>query len=126
MVKEVKDPSLSQERRRAVSEMAQSKEADLVALERERKVFLETSDQNLAQKMDALQKKITQTVMETVNEYAATQDVDFVFDESGLSRSEIPFLIYVRDRIDLTEEVLKILNKDAPKKEAPEEPQTNE
>lgn len=126
MVKEIKDPSLSQNKREAVGQMVRSKEADLQALERERQVFLETSDKSLAQKMETLQSQITQTVMDTVNEYAATQDVDFVFDESGISRSEVPFLIYVRNRIDLTEAVLKILNKDAPVQEETKAPNPGE
>lgn len=115
MILEINDSSLSAARRQAVQQAAKSKEADLQALVRERDVFLETSDKNLNQKMNALQDDINNTVAEAVREYAETQEVDFVFDETGRSLQQVPFLIYVRNRIDLTDAVLEILNKDAPK-----------
>jgi len=115
MINEINDPSLSAARRQTVSQAAKSKEADLQALIRERDVFLETSDKNLNQKMNALQDEINNLVAEAVREYAETQEVDFVFDEAGKSLQQVPFLIYVRNRIDLTDAVLEILNKDAPK-----------
>lgn len=115
MINEINDPSLSAARRQTVSQAAKSKEADLQALIRERDVFLETSDKNLNQKMNALQDEINNLVAEAVRGYAETQEVDFVFDEAGRSLQQVPFLIYVRNRIDLTDAVLEILNKDAPK-----------
>lgn len=123
MAAEVNDPSLSESRREAVAQALQSKDADLKALMRERDVFLETSRNNLEQKMMSLQSDINRTIAETVQEYAASQDVDFVFDETGVSLSRVPFLIYVRDKIDFTEPVLKILNADAP---APEDEDKSE
>lgn len=66
--------------------------------------------------------QIRADVLEAVNAHAATatENVDYVFDNSGLTTSQVPFLIYVRNKIDLTGAVLAKLNKDAPKvEEAP-------
>lgn len=125
MIKEMNDPSLAANRRNTIREQAKGKRADLQNLEGERQQFVKRRDQALAQKMASLQNDITEEVIETVNAYAETQDVDYVFDESAVSRSEVPFLIYVRNKVDLTEAVLKILNKDAPEGYEPGEPDAN-
>jgi Skp family chaperone for outer membrane proteins len=114
MVKEMKDPSFSLAKRNAIREEAAVKQADLQALERELNVFLNRRDQELREKMATLQNEIVQDVMEKVNAYAETREVDLVLDESGISTTEVPFLIYVREKIDLTDPVLKLLNADAP------------
>ena len=57
---------------------------------------------------------IRNKVETAVSEHAATLDVNLVFDESGLTSSRTPFLIYSRNAVDLTDAVLKKLNKDAP------------
>jgi hypothetical protein len=53
-------------------------------------------------------------VADQVNDYAALQDVDLVFDTSGKSTSSFPFVLYERDAVDLSEAILEILNKNAP------------
>jgi outer membrane protein len=121
MVKEMQDPTLSASRRQTVREAAQSKEADVQALVRERTVFIEDSLKNLQKKYRAQSEQINDTIAQTVREFAATKDVDFVFDGTGLSNQNVPFLIYVRDPVDFTDAVLEILNKDAPKKTEKEE-----
>ena len=114
LVTDARDPALADARRQQAMKSAQLRENDLKALLREREVFLTDSERNLAQKMATLRAEINGEVEEAVQKYAASQDVDFVFDETGKSLQEVPFLIYVRNRIDLTDAVLKILNKDAP------------
>ena len=39
---------------------------------------------------------------------------DYVFDKSGLSTSQVPFLLYTKDATDITAGLLGVLNKDAP------------
>lgn len=114
MVQEMNDPSLSPLKRASIQEKAKEKQADLQVLQRELQIFLRDRDRELQENLATLQNEIVNVVMEAVNTYAETQDVDFVFDESGISKTDVPFLIYVRNRIDLTDPVLKILNKDAP------------
>lgn len=111
---EFNDPSLSAEKKKAISKTAADRKATLAALEREREEFLQRRGRALSQKMGGLMDQIRSDVLEAVNAYAATQNVDYVFDDSGLTTSQVPFLIYVRDKVDLTEAVLANLNKDAP------------
>lgn len=111
---EVNDPSFSVEKRKEMAEEAQGKLGYLKLLENKLKEFLQTREGALREKITGLIIELRQKVMKTVYEYAATQDVDIVFDASGTTSLNAPFLLYVRSPVDLTDEVLKILNKDAP------------
>jgi Skp family chaperone for outer membrane proteins len=114
LAKIARDPSLGFADRDEARKETRSKEADLQALIQERVVFIEKSRDDLLTKMEAIQKEIGQDISDRVNQYATKQEFDLVFDSTGVSRSEFPFLIYDRDATDLTEGFLKILNKDAP------------
>ncbi len=117
---EFNDPSLSADKKKAISKTAADRKATLAALEREREEFLQRRGRALNQKMGGIMDQIRTDVIEAVNAHAATQNADYVFDNSGLTTSQVPFLIYVRNKIDLTDAVLEKLNKDAPKvEEAP-------
>ncbi|MGY8657953.1 MAG: OmpH family outer membrane protein [Verrucomicrobiales bacterium] len=119
---EFNDPSLSSDKKKSISKTVADRRATLAALEREREEFLRRRGRALNQKMGGLMEQIRADVFEAVNAHAATatEDVDYVFDNSGLTTSQVPFLIYVRNKIDLTGAVLAKLNKDAPKvEEAP-------
>ncbi len=129
---EFNDPSLSQAKRESIAteakaaEMelarlresiatkAKAVEAELARLKKDREEVLNRRRSELNQKMRGLIADIRSKVMVAVNAHAATLDVDYVFDESGLTTSGVPFLVYVRNRIDLTDAVLEKLNKDAP------------
>jgi outer membrane protein len=47
-------------------------------------------------------------------EQAQTDDYDFVFDKSGMSTSQVPFILFAKDAYDITATILTDLNKDAP------------
>src|SRR5947208_1530700 len=51
--------------------------------------------------------KITDVVMEKVK----TNNMDLVFDKSGMSINGVPFLLYSHDNIDFTNDIITVLNK---------------
>ena len=57
---------------------------------------------------------ILEEIRKLVEEQAKAEDYDYVFDKSGLSTSQVPFLLYTKDATDITAGLLKNLNKDAP------------
>jgi Skp family chaperone for outer membrane proteins len=63
-------------------------------------------------------KGILEEIRKLVEEQAKTDDYDYVFDKSGLSTSQVPFLLYTKDATDITADLLKDLNKDAPAEES--------
>jgi hypothetical protein len=59
-------------------------------------------------------KGILEEIRKLVEEEAKKEDYDYVFDKSGLSTSQVPFLLYTKDATDITAVLLEDLNKDAP------------
>ena len=54
---------------------------------------------------------IMQDISETVRKVAEGIAADFVFDVSGKTTHQVPALIYASPASDITNDVLKILNK---------------
>lgn len=85
-----------------------------IALDRERREFLKRRNQALNEKLMQRMKGILEEIRELVDEKAKLGDYDYVFDKSGQSTSQVPFLLYTKDATDITADLLKVLNKDAP------------
>lgn len=117
---DLRDPQLSETKRKSILAIAQEKNESMKNLQAERKEFLERSGRALNEKMVGLMNDIRADVIDAVNKYAEGAEVDYVFDESGLTSTQVPFIIYVRNRVDITADVLKLLNKNAPAAEKKE------
>lgn len=111
---EFNDPSLAEKKRKEIAASAQELAATRSVLIKEADEFLKKQRRSLNQKMVGMINDIRNKVETAVSEHAATLDVNLVFDESGLTSSRTPFLIYSRNTVDLTDAVLEKLNKDAP------------
>ena len=117
---EFNDPSLAETKRKEIAASAQELQTTRAVLIKESEEFLQTKRRSLNQKMLGMINDIRSKVETAVSDYAATLDVNLVFDESGLTSSRTPFLLYSRNTVDLTDAVLEKLNKDAPVPVAPE------
>jgi hypothetical protein len=122
---ELRDPSLAEAKRRASLEKLKLYDAKINALSKERDDFLKRRGNALNQKMASIMNEIR---IELVNKVAAhakdSTDVDYVVDSSGLTTAQVPFLLFAREKVDLTDDVLNLLNKEAPAETA-EEKKTN-
>ena len=54
---------------------------------------------------------IVKEITDVVNEKVKTNGFDFVFDKSGPSLNGVPLLLYSKDNVDFTNDVLATLNK---------------
>jgi outer membrane protein len=107
---------ISPEKKKAIAQVFGEREQTLVALRREREEFIKRRSRALNQKMVTKLQSIREIVGKQVRDHAAGIDVDYVFDSSGLTTNQVPFILYVRNKVDITDDVLKLLNKDAPAK----------
>ncbi len=112
--KQLEDPSLNDSKKQALYKDWQADQQTGIALDRERREFLQRRNQALNEKMVQRMKGILEEIRKLVEEKAKTDDFDYVFDKSGLSTSQVPFLLYTKDATDITAGLLKDLNKDAP------------
>lgn len=126
MRKQLEDPSLGDTKKQSVFNEWQAKQQEAVALDRERREFLQRRNQALNEKMVQRMKGILEEIRKLVEEQAKKEDYDYVFDKSGLSTSQVPFLLYTKDATDITAILLKDLNKDAPPESATSDEETLE
>lgn len=112
--KQLDDPSISDKKRQEVIKNFQLKTQEGVALDRERREFLQRRNTALNEKMVQKMRGILEEIRKLVEDRAKTDDYDYVFDKSGLSTSQVPFLLYTKDATDITAGLLERLNKDAP------------
>jgi outer membrane protein len=124
--KQIEDPSINDSKKQALFKDWQMQQQEGIALDRERREFLQRRNQALNEKMVQRMKGILEEIRKLVEEKAKSDNYDYVFDKSGLSTSQVPFLLYTKDATDVTAGLLKDLNKDAPAESAPAEEETEE
>ena len=112
--KQLDDPSLSDKRKQELFKGFQMKTQEGVALDRERREFLQRRNTALNEKMVQQMRGILEEIKKLVEDRAKADDYDYVFDKSGMSTSQVPFLLYTKDATDITGGLLGVLNKDAP------------
>ena len=116
--KQIEDPSLNDTKKQALFKDWQGQQQEGIALDRERREFLQRRNQALNEKMVQRMKVILEDIRKLVEAQAKADNYDYVFDKSGLSTSQVPFLLYTKDATDITAILLKDLNKDAPAESA--------
>ena len=112
--KQLDDPSISDKKKQDLFKTFQMKTQEGVALDRERREFLQRRNTALNEKMVQKMRGILEEIRKLVEDKAKSSDYDYVFDKSGLSTSQVPFLLYTKDATDITAGLLDQLNKDAP------------
>lgn len=111
--KKIEDPTLSDKVKRAKSNEFKLKLDEAKAMDRERREFLSRRTRALELKKQASMQGILQEIRKRIVDLSKKEDFDFVFDKSGLSSNQVPVLLYTKDATDVTETLLKELNKDA-------------
>jgi outer membrane protein len=119
--KQLEDPALNDSKKQSLFKEWQGQQQEGIALDRERREFLQRRNQALNENMVQRMKGILEEIRKLVEEKAKTDNYDYVFDKSGLSTSQVPFLLYTKDATDITAGLLKDLNKDAPAESLPAE-----
>jgi outer membrane protein len=119
--KQLEDPSIADTKKQTLFKEWQMQQQEGIALDRERREFLQRRNQALNEKMVQRMKGILEEIRKLVEEQAKVENFDYVFDKSGLSTSQVPFLLYTKDATDITAGLLKDLNKDAPAESLPAE-----
>jgi outer membrane protein len=124
--KQLEDPSLADSKKQTLFKEWQMQQQEGIALDRERREFLQRRNEALNEKMVQRMKGILEEIRKLVEEQAKLDNYDYVFDKSGLSTSQVPLLLYTKDATDITATLLKNLNKDAPAESSPAEVQPSD
>lgn len=119
--KQIEDPSVNESKKQSLIKDFQLQQQEGIQLDKERRDYIQRRTQALNENMVQRMKSLLEDIRKIVEERSKADNYDFVFDKSGMSTSQIPVLVYSKDATDITQSILKILNKDAPaEKSAPE------
>jgi len=114
LVEEIAKPELS-----AAAKAEKQKEADNKLTElRKQKESIDKFDsvrrQQLQDQSNRMRGGIVKEITEQVVKIAKSQNYTLVIDSSGASMNATTFLVYAEDRLDITVDVIRELNKNAP------------
>ena len=96
----------------------QTKVAAARTLDREIADYRSAKQTNLQDQFLRMRKDIVDDIMKAVTDLVKSKGYDIVFDKSGLSAGAVPIVLYSRDDLDFSQDVIASLNKTAPAKSA--------
>jgi len=111
---ELEKPELGKEAHDAKLKDQQAKVAAARTLDREIADFRTAKQKSLQDQFLRMRKDIVEDIMKSVNELVKAKAYDIVFDKSGLSAGAVPVVLYSRDDLDFSQDVITALNKNAP------------
>lgn len=112
--KEVTDPIMTPDSKAKKAAEFEEKGKELRSLEQEIGEAQNRRTNQLKQEDMQIRKGIYDEIIVVVREKAKADAYDFIFDKSGMSLSTVPVLIYYKDAVDITDQIIVELNKNAP------------
>ena len=112
-------PELSKDAKEKMTKQRNEKVEEARNLDREINEFRSTRERQLQDQFARMKKDIVDDIMKVVNDKVKSAAYDVVFDKSGMSMGQIPVILYSRNDLDFSKEVVDTLNKNAPKSANP-------
>ena len=112
-------PELSKDAKDKTTKQRNDKVEDARKLDQEITEFRGTRERQLQEQFVRMRKDIIDDIMKVVNDKVKSAAYDVVFDKSGMSMGQIPVLLYSRNDLDFSKEIVDALNKNAPKSATP-------
>ncbi len=109
--KQLDSPALSAEKKAQTAKDRDEKIANIKNMEREINEFRQTRERQLQEQAMRMREGIVKEITDVVNEKVKTNGLDLVFDRSGMSLNGVPLLMYSKDNVDFTNDVVAVLNK---------------
>jgi outer membrane protein len=109
--KQLDSPALSAEKKAQTAKDRDEKIANIKNMEREINEFRQTRERQLQEQAMRMREGIVKEITDVVNEKVKTNGLDLVFDRSGMSLNGVPLLMYSKDNVDFTTDVVAVLNK---------------
>jgi len=116
---DIQKPDLAKDDADAKKKDLQTKVAAARTLDREIADYRSSKQKALQDQFLRMRKDIVDDIVKTVNDLVKAKGYDIVFDKSGLSAGAVPVVLYSRDDLDFSQDVITALNKNAPAKAAP-------
>jgi outer membrane protein len=109
--KQLDAPALSAEAKSQKAKERDDKIANIKNMEREINDFRQTRERQLQEQAMRMREGIVKEITDVVMEKVKANNMDLVFDKSGVSLNGVPVLMYSHDNVDFTNDIIAVLNK---------------
>jgi outer membrane protein len=109
--KQLDAPALSADAKAQKAKERDDKIANIKNMEREINEFRQTRERQLQEQAMRMREGIVKEITDIVMEKVKTNNMDLVFDRSGMSLNGVPVLMYSHDNVDFTTDIITVLNK---------------
>src|SRR5438034_3347219 len=109
--KQLESPALSADKKTQTAKERDDKISKIKNMEREISDFRQTRERQLREQLMRMREGIVKEITDVVIEKVKANNLDLVFDKSGMSINGVPFLLYSHDNIDFTNDIVAVLNK---------------
>ncbi len=104
-------PALSADAKTQKARERDEKINSFKAMEREINDFRQTRERQLQEQALRMREGILKEITDIVMDKVKTNNYDFVLDKSGMSMNAIPTVLFSRDNVEFTNDVIAVLNK---------------
>ncbi len=108
---QLETPALSADAKTSKAKERDEKITSIKNMEREINEFRQTRERQLQEQALRMREGIVKEITEVVMERVRAQNLDLVFDKSGMSLNGVPLLMYSRDNTEFTNDIVTALNK---------------
>jgi outer membrane protein len=109
--KQLESAALSADKKTQTAKDRDDKISKIKNMEREISDFRQTRERQLQEQLMRMREGIVKEITDVVMEKVKGNNLDLVFDKSGMSINGVPVLMYSHDNIDFTNDVIAVLNK---------------
>src|SRR5881227_4153839 len=109
--KQLDAPALSAEAKTQKAKERDDKIANIKNMEREINDFRQTRERQLQEQAMRMREGIVKEITDVIMEKVKANNMDLVFDKSGMSLNGVPLLLYSKDNVEFTNDVVAALNK---------------
>jgi outer membrane protein len=109
--KQLESPALSADKKTQTAKDRDDKIAKIKSMEREISEFRQTRERQLQEQLMRMREGIVKEITDVVMDKVKANNLDLVFDKSGMSINGVPVLMYSHDNVDFTNDVIAVLNK---------------
>src|SRR5438093_1873281 len=109
--KQLESPALSADKKTQTAKDRDDKISKIKNMEREISDFRQTRERQLQEQLMRMREGIVKEITDVVMEKVKANNLDLVFDKSGMSISGVPVVMYSHDNVDFTNDVIVVLNK---------------
>lgn len=111
---DVDKPELSEEKKQEIEAKRDEMVNEARSLDREIAEFRGTRERQLQEQFVRMRKTIVEDILVILDTRVKSEGYDLVFDTSGLSVGQIPVVLFAREGMDFSQQIIEELNKNKP------------